>query len=246
MSISSKTYVREPDVTHYRTNYDVDGRLQSYRDGIEQYQMLSQEMEENFYKMIESIKKYGGFYIGRYETGDLNQEEAVVKKMNTNIASQTWYVMYEKCKNLAGEKENIETSMIWGSMWDETLQWLVDSEAKISTGETIDYTLINNSTNWGNYNNATFEYTTTSGGTNTSSGTRIPTGSADYTKANNIYDMAGNVYDWTLEASSDNLRVLRGGYFSSYGSYSPASYRDSYVPTNSNVRYGCRSALYIK
>ena len=135
---------REPDVTRNSTGYDRDSQLQGYRDGIERYQMLSQEMEENFYKMIESIKKYGGFYIGRYETGNLSQTKAAVQKMNTDINYQTWYAMYEKCKNLAGINENVETSMIWGSLWDETLQWLVDSEAKISTGETIDYTQINN------------------------------------------------------------------------------------------------------
>ena len=250
MSISSKTSYREPDVTHYRTNYDVDGRLQSYRDGIEQYQILSQEMEENFYKMIESVKKYGGFYIGRYETGNLSQTEAVVKKMNTDIRSQTWYTMYEKCKNLEGTNENVETSMIWGSLWDETLQWLVDSEATISTGETIDYTLINNSTNWGNYSNATFEYTTTSGGTSTkSSSTRIPTGSADYTKANNIYDLAGNVYDWTLEAYSTSYRVVRGGYYFYYGYNYPVRYRNISFdgnPTSSYDSNGCRASLYIK
>ena len=243
------TGYREPDVVRNRTVYDADSKIQGYRDGIEQYQMLSQEMEENFYKMIESVKKYGGFYIGRYETGDLNQEEAVVQKMNTNIASQTWYVMYEKCKNLAGTNENVQTSMIWGSLWDETLQWLVDSEAKISTGETIDYTLINNSTNWGNYTNATFEYTTTSEGTstkNTGSSKRIPTGSADYTKANNIYDMAGNVYDWTLEAHSTYGRVVRGGGYYYSGSSDPVRYRYGYDPSFSFSHVGCRASLYIK
>src|SRR5699024_5309605 len=100
-------------VTRNTTGYDRDSKLQGYRDGIERYQMLSQEMEENFYEMIESVKKYGGYYIGRYETGDLGEEKAVVKKMNEelggylNDTSITWYVMYEKCKNLEGEKENI-------------------------------------------------------------------------------------------------------------------------------------------
>ena len=57
MNIKYKTGYREPDVTknYYSKNYDVDGKLQGYRDGIEQYQMLSQEMEENFYEMIESV-----------------------------------------------------------------------------------------------------------------------------------------------------------------------------------------------
>ena len=251
MSISRKTNYREPDVvTGYGgDSFDGDAKIQSYRDGIEQYQMLSQDMEENYYKMIESVKKYGGFYIGRYETGDLGKEEAVVKKMNTDINDQTWYVMYEKCKKLEGEKANVETSMIWGSLWDETLQWLVDSDAKISTGETIDYTLINNSTNWGNYSNATFEYRTTNGGTSTKSEnsmTKIPTGSAEYTKANNIYDLAGNVCDWTLEADNYRLRVSRGGRCNINGISDPVRYRDAYYPSSSVYYYGCRGILYVK
>ena len=252
MSINNKTgdySNREPDVTHYRTAYDVDARLQSYRDGIEQYQMLSQEMEESFYKMIESIKKYGGFYIGRYETGNASTEEIVVMKMNTDINYVTWYKAYELCKNIAGEEENVETTMISGSLWDETLQWLIDSKAKISTGETIDYTLIDDSTKWGNYKNATFEYTTTSGGTRTknkSSYTDIPTGSAEYTKVNNIYDMAGNVYEWTLEAYFSESRVSRGGYYYTNGNSTSVKHRDLTNPNNNYSPRGSRCVLYIK
>ena len=252
MSSQKNASYREPDVTRNSTNYDRDSKLQGYRDGKERYQMLSQEMEESFYKMIESVKKYGGFYIGRYETGDLSQEEAVVEKMNTDINYQTWYTMYEKCKNLAGANENVETSMIWGSLWDETMEWLIESEAEITTGEKMTYDLIaKDSTNWGNYTSATFEYTNTSGGTstkNTSSSTRIPTGSADYTKANNIYDMAaGNMYDWTLEVCFASNRVLRGGGCTPTSSSRSASYRyDRYGPTNRRNDFGCRVALYIK
>ena len=259
MSISSKTGYREPDVVPRHGyvgsyEYDKDSEIQSRLDGIEQYQMLSQEMEESYYRMIESVKKYGGYYIGRYETGDLGKEKAVVKKMNTDINYATWYEMYELCKEQEGEKENIETGMIWGSLWDETLQWLLETGAQIQNGEggTREITesdINSNSSDWGNYNNATFEYRTTSGGTSTKnegSSTRIPTGSAEYTKANNIYDLAGNVYDWTLEAVYTNGRVSRGGYYSNDGSYSPARYRGSNNPTDSNGSRGCRSALYIK
>ena len=254
MSSQKNATYREPDVVFHGTYYDGDSTMQEYLDGIEQYQMLSQEMEESYYRMIESVKKYGGFYIGRYETGDLGEEEAVVRKMNTELGGTinnikiTWYVMYEKSKNLEGEKENIETSMIWGSLWDETLQWLIDTEAEISTGEKMTYELIaKDSTKWGNYINATFEYRNTSGGTSTkNSGTRIPTGSAEYTKSNNIYDLAGNVLDWTLEADFTSFRVSRGGDFGSFGSSEPAGTRYSDVPPVSNDIYGCRSALYIK
>ena len=258
MSISSKTGYREPDITRNSTYYDRDSKIQGYLDGIERYQMLSQEMEENFYEMIESVKKYGGYYIGRYETGDLGEEEAVVRKMNTELGGTinnitiTWYVMYEKCKNLEGEKENVETGMIWGSLWDETIQWLIDTEAEISTGEKMTYDLIaKDSTKWGNYSNAEFEYINASGTVVTkTSSTKIPTGSAEYTKANNIYDLAGNVYDWTLEADSTNNRVLRGGKCDYSGSNRPASHRYSSgaFPTYGygGTNCGCRSALYIK
>ena len=224
--------------------------------------MLSQDMEESFYRMIESVKKYGGYYIGRYETGDLGEEKAVVKKMNEELGGYindtyiTWYVMYEKSKNLEGEKENIETSMIWGSLWDETLQWLLECGAQIQDGEggTREITendINDDSSDWGNYTDATFEYINTSGGTSTKSenhATIIPTGSAEYTKANNIYDLAGNVYDWTLEVSTTDVRISRGGSFSFYGGggYVPASNRGGSDPTDSKGSYGCRSALYIK
>ena len=252
MSISSKTNYREPDVVlrNIRDSYDVDGKLQSYRDGITQYQMLSKEMEENFYKMIESIKKYEGFYIGRYETGDLGEENAVVQKMNADINNATWYKMYELCKNLAGENEIVVTSMIWGSLWDEILQWLLESEATISTGETIDYTLINNSTNWGNYTNSEFYYISTDGDIKKkgedywSKMYPIPTGSTEYTKVNNIYDIAGNVSEWTLETYSTDKRVARGGDY--YMPWSVSSYRDYDSGEGEGINYGCRAILYIK
>ena len=253
MNIKDKTGYREPDVVPRHGyvgsyEYDKDSELQRRLDGIEQYQMLSQEMEESFYRMIESVKKYGGYYIGRYETGDLGEEKAVVKKMNEELGGYindtyiTWYEMYEKSKNLEEEKENIETTMIWGSLWDETLQWLLESGAQIQDGEggTREITesdINSNSSDWGNYNNATFKYRTTSGGTSTKnegSSTRIPTGSAEYTKANNIYDLAGNMFDWILEAYSTNGRIYRGGYYGGDGRFYPASNRSNNYPTNGN------------
>ena len=262
---------REPDVIPTQADYDIDSNLQGYKGGIGKYQMLSKEMEESFYKMIESVKKYGGFYIGRYETGDLNQEKAVVKKMNRHLAGSgiNWYVMYEKCQALAGKKENIETSMIWGSLWDETLQWLLESEAKIAYEEYItnetgeeEKTMItktieeedinNNSVNWGNYANAKFEYTNKDGGTSikrVGAYTQIPTGSAERTKANNIYDMAGNVKDCTLETSSRDRRVGRGGDRYDQSIVTQARDRSSYESTEDIFYYddyGCRAMLYIK
>ena len=239
MTISSKTSYREPDIVK---SYDYDSTLKTRGLGAKTTHEFLNQREKEFNNMIVSVEKYGGFYIGRYETGNINQETPVVQKGNTNISSQTWYNMYKRCKNIKGDNTNVETGMIWGNQWDRTLMWLIETGSK--TKEQI----ADDSTSWGNYNNATFEYVNSSGSTvtkNENSGTKIPTGNTEYTKANNIYDLAGNVYDWTMEANSTSYRVCRGGNYYDYGVY-PADYRSYSFPTYSSFGYGCRSALYIK
>ena len=250
MSITSSTSFREPALVSI---YDKDSKLQTDLGGMTAYEFLS-ELEENYYATIKSIKEHGGFYIGRYETGGLS-ETAVVRKMETDINNQTWYTMYEKTKELSGTNENVITSMIWGSLWDETLQWLVDSGATASDGTQLTYELVgSDSRTWGNYYNSNaFDYILADAETPDETGTKaqymstlLPTGSAEYTKVNNIYDLAGNVFDWTLEAYSAIVRVLRGGGYVSYGGDIPAAYRFSDVPGNCGGDYGCRVALYVK
>ena len=245
MTISSKTNYREPDVVakYSSTGYDMDSRLKTLGIGAKTTHEFLNQLEKEFNNMVVSVEKYGGFYIGRYETGNINQETPVVQKGNTNISRQTWYNMYKRCKNIRGDNTNVVTGMIWGNQWDRTLMWLIETGSK--TKEQI----ADDSTSWGNYNNATFEYVNSSGSTvtkNENSGTKIPTGNTEYTKANNIYDLAGNVYDWTMEAHSAYHRVYRGGYYYDNGDYDPADSRNSSSPTYSGNLYGCRSALYIK
>ena len=240
MSISTGNYVyREPDVL---PKYDRDYRLHTLGLGVETTHEFLMQMEKEFNKMVESVEKYGGFYIGRYETGDLNKEQAVVVKGNTDINYQTWYTMYKKCKELE-ESNTVRTGMIWGNQWDRTLMWLIE------TGNKTKEQIAKDSTSWGNYSNATFEYTNSSGSTvtkNEGSSTRIPSGSSEYTKANNIYDLAGNVYDWTMEANSSNSRDLRGGVCYNAGSGDPARGRGGNGPVYSGNHYGCRATLYIR
>ena len=245
MTISSKTNYREPDVVakYSSTGYDMDSRLKTLGIGAKTTHEFLNQLEKEFNNMVASVEKYGGFYIGRYETGNINQDTPVIQKGNTNISSQTWYNMYKRCKNIKGANTNVETGMIWGNQWDRTLMWLIETGSK--TKEQI----ADDSTSWGNYNNATFEYVNSSGSTvtkNENSGTKIPTGNTEYTKANNIYDLAGNVYDWTMEAYSTCSRVCRGGYYFYDGDDFPADSRYVSYPTYSYYLYGCRSALYIK
>lgn len=239
MTISSKTSYREPDIVKI---YDYDSTLKTRGLGAKTTHEFLSQLEKEFNNMIVSVEKYGGFYIGRYETGNINQETPVVQKGNTNISSQTWYNMYKRCKNIKGDNTNVETGMIWGNQWDRTLMWLIETGSK--TKEQI----ADDSTSWGNYNNATFENVNSSGSTatkNEGSSTRIPTGSTEYTKANNIYDLAGNVWDWTMEAYGADVRACRGGNYNNFGTDNPADIRFSSYPAYSyyNVRLSC-STLY--
>lgn len=250
MRISSRTGYREPDITHYNTDGDIDSRLQSFMNGKTEQELLTKELEEYFYVTIKSIKEYGGFYIGRYETGGLSGT-AVVRKMEEDIHSQTWYTMYEKSKKLKGENDHVVTSMIWGSLWDETLQWLIDSGATTSNGTKLTYELVGaNSTTWGNYTNSRFKYipsgSITPEETAEKGSTRLPTGSSEYTKVNNIYDLAGNVWDGTLETNSTNSRFSRGGFYGYDGNGNPATHRYGNVPSGSGDRLGLRVLLLIK
>ena len=218
--------------------------LTKYMNGITRDKFLK-EMQIEFYEMLKSVETYGGFYIGRYESGNVKQNIPVVKKMNTDIHTITWYDSYKKGKRVSGVNDKVVTNMIWGIQWDETLKWLIDTGAK--TNEEI----ATNSTTWGNYTKATFEYTNTSGGASTknaSSSTRIPTGSTEYTVANNIYDLAGNVREWTMEGSrsSSDYRYYRGGGCDDNGTVIPASNRGNGYPSNSGNSLRFQSGTLYK
>ena len=243
MTISSKTGRREPDVVPKSgsTGYDMDSRLKTLGLGAKTTHEFLNQLEKEFNNMVASVEKYGGFYIGRYETGNINQETPVIRKGNTSINSQTWYNMYKRCKNIKGTNTNVVTGMIWGNQWDRTLMWLIE------TGNKTKEQITDDSTSWGNYYNATFEYVNSSGSVatkNEGSSTRIPTGSSEYTKANNIYDLAGNVYDWTMEASSTFIRVFRSGCYVIDGTYDPADSRSNYYPSSYDNWRLSRSTLY--
>ena len=186
------------------------------------------QLQNEFNEMIKSVKTYGGFYIGRYETGNLSQTKAVVQKNNTDIGGQTWYTMYKMCKTIKAN-DNVATSMLWGCQWDATLRWMqTSSDSDVANFPT-------NLEGKGNYK-----------GTQGSTNKVIPTGSNSSYAVNNIYDMAGNVLDWTLEAYFTAFRVMRGGHYNDTGLPYPASYRYCIDPETSPSDRGCRSTLYIK
>ena len=234
MSITTTSGIgsnRETDVVTGSdgTEYDADNTnlQQAGLDASATADTFKAQLETEFNNMIASVEKYGGFYIGRYETGNLSQTEAVVVKNNTDIADQTWYTQYNKSKGVAASS-NVTTSMIWGCQWDAVMRWMWNQG-----GDKKTYTY--DSTGKGNYS-----------GTQGSTDKSIPTGSNDTYAVNNIYDMAGNVHDWTIEAGSASNRVSRGGdYFGNYDSNYPDSLRGGFNPTGSNDDIGSRLALYM-
>ena len=185
------------------------------------------QLQNEFNEMIKSVKTYGGFYIGRYETGNLSQTKAVVQKNNSDINNQTWYTMYKLCKTIKAN-DNVATSMLWGCQWDATLRWMQTS----SNSEVANFPT--NSEGKGNYKD-------------TNGNSPIPTGSNSSYSVNNIYDMAGNVYDWTLEAGFTDCRVTRAGVYSLAASDNPASDRGGGYPDGGSGSFrGCRSTLYVR
>ena len=238
---------REPDLVTY---YDNDtyaaqaGFIAKEATETEEAKTALKVMAESFVQdysdMIESIAKYKGFYIGRYELSTEEKNGVTVGIEQKDKVSQTntnWYELYKYSKNIAGS-ENMQTRMIWGCQWDVTCKWLEDHNYDI-----------NNSSAWGNYSNynTANNYAEGSEKYEAGAGEKQNTGSSENWKANNIYDLAGNCREWTQEASSTSFRAGRGGNYSNFGSNTPASNRDHDYPDNSSINcIASRASLYIK
>ena len=194
--------------------------------------------------MIESVEKYGGFYIARYEIGNISNSIPVTKKGNNAINYMNWYNSYEKCKELKGNNTNIETNLPWKSQYDRILIWLIESGNKTKNE------IIKDSTSWGNLANSTFEYIDNSGKLVTkkeNSIIRIPTGSTEYAKSNNIYDLAGNMSEWTNGVFNNSFKILMTSSCTKNEEDGQISkYSKNSFPFNGYHETGCRAMLYIK
>ena len=189
MSWADPGSYREPDIVTSYDGTDATSDPSYFKSAISTTmtgEQFREQLQQEFEDMRESVETYGGFYIGRYETGGLSGT-AVVQKNNTDINNQNWYVMYAKSKTIAQETQ-ATSSMIWGCQWDATLKWFLES----SDPEVVKY--VTDSTGKGNYSGSLL----TNG-----------TGSIETYAVNNIYDMAGNVFDRTLEAYNTYNRVSR-------------------------------------
>ena len=223
-------------------------------------------------KMLNSIKDNGGFYIGKYETGiddsSIESTATTTAGLRTSSGDTTQtavikqnkqpytYVTCSQAETLAKgfATDGKTASLLFGIQWDLVLKFL--------SVKGVETSLLNNdSKTWGNYYNNTYNITNTNAwystdyGENwtkgaynkTSNGSTVLTTGAhtDFSKQK-IYDFAGNVYEWTLEQSSDSSYpcACRGGYYYVFGRYSPASDRFYYDTSDLNSSIGFRVALF--
>ena len=217
------TDYREPDtVVGDGTEYDAV-QVNYEAAGFSSLNDMATKLKDDYKKMIDSVRKYGGFYVGRYELSS-----AGTKKSQTVLTNTNWYNLYAACKGIDNTNTSIEIRMIWGCQWDQICKFISTSGDQVS---------ITDSTSYGNYSNSTVE----------GHGSKRVTGYSESWKANNIYDIAGNCYEWTQEAVGTDDRAYRGGYYYSYGGDSPVTDRNLYNPAYSS--YGgvsSRPVLYLK
>ncbi len=270
-SFSSTEYTKiENDLHTYTSDYRKSTpSTDTYYSGCglsstSQYNTLKQ-------KMLKSVYQNGGFWIGRYETGLTNRyrtygEEWSVEHPITDTPVIQWnaypyvWLRCSQAQTLASNmySGNCTSSLLFGVQWDLTLKYM-------ETKGIAQKVLNEDSTEVGNYPNTVF--TVTNGkysldkGVNWSSSTYTKqkgegllhtTGAVEQFKLLNIYDLAGNVWEWTLENSgysSAPCRSRGGDFVDLDGTDIPASARNLYGkegdPTTNNYHgVGFRVTFY--
>ena len=232
------------------------------------------ETTYEYTQMKDSVIRYGGFYVARYEAGitdtskQSTQDGTVkpVSKNNTSVwnnipwggtesdtaidgdkgndkasgavkVARSMYPNTEKIAEYALPQEatnntGVKSTLIYGVQWDAIMRWMKDIENSSATNTSPQNKYILDSKGMGNYSD--------------SDDTNNPaaTGTNNY-EVKNIYDMAGNVYEWTMEACYTDHRVGRGGPYDESGSSDPASIRSNPYPDYSYSYFGFRVTLYL-
>ena len=221
-AIKDELTLKDIDVTYSKTDTD---------NGINEE--ISKEIVAQINAEKESIKKYGGYYIGRYEVGKDNKT-AVIKAEQEPYVNIKWSKAYELAKGIGGG-EGATTYLCSSYSWDTAINFIQNT-----TGKNYATSIIGFNGNWKSQ-----EVKDSSGKVikpvNTAQ--RLNTGLT--TALCNIYDMGGNVGEFTTELNpgTSETVVLRGG---SYNYNIPAGYRWD-GPSGAALSYcGFRATLFLK
>lgn len=213
-------------------NGTLDGEHFSEKFGRRNY--MNDEFSDNEFnealngellEQLESVKKYGGFYISRY-----NISKSSEGKPQSVKGVMPWVnINFDDAKKIAStieDNEAVKSHLTFGVEYDSVLEWFIKTEAK-----TLDE-ITENSTGGGNHRN-----------TESSPRKLVETGSREKWCANNIY---GYVDEFTQEQNESSFHVIRGSDFYDFGKRYIVAYRDYYLPDNVFGETGFRAALYIK
>ena len=221
-AIKDELTLKDIDVTYSKTDTD---------NGINEE--ISKEIVAQINAEKESIKKYGGYYIGRYEVGKDNKT-AVIKAEQEPYVNIKWSKAYELAKGIGGG-EGATTYLCSSYSWDTAINFIQNT-----TGKNYATSIIGFNGNWKSQ-----EVKDSSGKVikpvNTAQ--RLNTGLT--TALCNIYDMGGNVGEFTTELNpgTSETVVLRGG---DNAVYTPAGYRWDGNSGSASGYYGFRATLFLK
>ena len=179
-------------------------------------------------EQLESVKKYGGFYISRY-----NISKSSAGKPQSVKGVMPWVnINFDDAKKIAStieDNEAVKSHLTFGAEYDSVLEWFIETGVKTLAE------IIRDSTEWGNYRNA-----------KNSLRDIVKTGSREEQCVNNIYDFAGNVNELTQENYGTWNKVVRGGNYNDIGYHYPVAYRNYNFPFFNYCYAGVRATLYIK
>ena len=222
------------------------------------------EYQSTYQAMLSSVYTNGGFWIGRYEAGVSDTMPRTEKGEITGLEAKSQKDMYpfnfvtcSQAQTLASAMSTDSSkisSLMFGIQWDLVCRFL-DGKDGLTTAD-----INSDSGAWGNYYDVEVPITSANakqskdyGETwNAITGVKaadsdiiLSTGASSNTCKMNIYDFAGNEWEWTLEKNSDigSPCASRGGYYFYDGSNCPASFR--YYDSTSNGDFiSFRPSLY--
>jgi len=201
------------------------------------------DVENKTSKMVVKRDQYPYIYVG---WGSAKNE--IEKEITYSSKNQGQGAVYLSKHLLDGKNTGAISTLCYGVQWDAMLSFM----------EKADET---DSKSWGNYSNdsittdRTFaKYTSSSSSdekwneitTSVNTSGLMTTGASDDFNIKNIYDVAGNCYEWTMESNSSGNRIRRGGCYQTRSFSYPASYRGNYTANYCIEYLSFRPALYIK
>lgn len=221
-AIKDELTLKDIDVTYSKTDTD---------NGINEE--ISKEIVAQINAEKESIKKYGGYYIGRYEVGKDNKT-AVIKAEQEPYVNIKWSKAYELAKGIGGG-EGATTYLCSSYSWDTAINFIQNTTGKNYATSIIGF--------YGNWKSQEVKDSSGKVIKPVNTAQRLNTGLT--TALCNIYDMGGNVGEFTTELNpgTSETVVLRGG---DYDNNFPAGYRWDSASGYASSVYGFRATLFLK